>query len=290
MLNDTAGLMRKMWAARPFEQRRPSRQNCFEVKRDDPEVAIDASRYFRETFSGVHCGSNWYSGNPDELGAEDSDPPTFTRDAPALLGFDETIDDYCSAAPETNPSAHQRGGHWHASHCIASNLNILSLYGETLPYNICRNLEWQVCGALGRIPGQGLNSRHIVFSRAPKDLEPGVNSNKPFGQCRGWRPTDSISCDSGYATDDIFFLEACIFNQICSNGEELWSLNVGDAWRCDLDSERFAELQAMLVAEPTWHDPDGLPPRCDSWCNQWTCSAPECSGCARLPRCARRSS
>ena len=33
--------------------------------------------------------------------------------------------------------------------------NILSLYGDRVPYNICRNLEWQVCAALNRIPGQG---------------------------------------------------------------------------------------------------------------------------------------
>lgn len=34
-------------------------------------------------------------------------------------------------------------------------------------------------------------------------------------------------CRSNYATDDIFFLEVCTFNQICSNGDELWQLEVG---------------------------------------------------------------
>ena len=36
-------------------------------------------------------------------------------------------------------------------------------------------------------------------------------------------------CQNNYATDDIFFLEVCMFNQICRNGEELWRLDVGQA-------------------------------------------------------------
>ena len=32
----------------------------------------------------------------------------------------------------------------HAVACVKSGFNILSLYGNRVPYNICRNLEWQV--------------------------------------------------------------------------------------------------------------------------------------------------
>ena len=32
----------------------------------------------------------------------------------------------------------------HAGSCLNANLNILSLYGNRVQYNICRNLEWQV--------------------------------------------------------------------------------------------------------------------------------------------------
>ena len=105
-----------------------------------------------------------------------------------------------------------------------ANLNILSLYGDRVPYNICRNLEWQVCAAKGQLPGQG--GHDIIFARSPNSLDPS-SREKPLGQCRGWRPGGAGNCmRDGYATDDIFFLEVCLFNQICSNGHELFQLNV----------------------------------------------------------------
>ena len=69
----------------------------------------------------------------------------------------------------------------------------------------------QVCAAQGKLPGQ--NNRNIIFARAPASLDP--KGNKPFGECRGWRP-GGVGGDckrTGYATDDIFFLEVCMFNQ-----------------------------------------------------------------------------
>ena len=34
----------------------------------------------------------------------------------------------------------------HAHRCKRANLNILNLVGGSTPYNLCRNLEWQVRG------------------------------------------------------------------------------------------------------------------------------------------------
>ena len=83
-----------------------------------------------------------YEGNPGEIGegyaprvTENWVWPHFERSAPALLGFDESIDRACS---KVNPVD------GHANNCITSNLNILSLYPPA-QYNICRNYEWQVC-------------------------------------------------------------------------------------------------------------------------------------------------
>ena len=36
--------------------------------------------------------------------------------------------------------------------CIHAGFNILSLYGNRVPYNICRNLEWQVRAGQGAAP------------------------------------------------------------------------------------------------------------------------------------------
>ena len=51
----------------------------------------------------------------------------------------------------------------------------------------------------------------------------------------------------GYATDDIYYLETCIFSQVCSNGPELFRLRAGQPWACAFDGERFDELQRLLM-------------------------------------------
>ena len=97
-------------------------------------------RYFDDAWWGKACETrNWYTGTPGSLGdasrlgpSDKSAEPHFTTLAPALLGFDETIDEYC----QTNG-----GGSWmgHSESCVHANVNILSLYGNKVPYNICRH-------------------------------------------------------------------------------------------------------------------------------------------------------
>ena len=106
----------------------------------------------------IECATQ---GNPGALGDAGA-IPQFSRDAFALLGFDEGIDDYCrSRAPFGYKDF------LHADRCVAANVNILSLYGvsvlaaslscelslptftvarlflhwqQRVPYNICRTL------------------------------------------------------------------------------------------------------------------------------------------------------
>ena len=270
-----------MWAAEPWMQRRPGKYNCWDVKRDMHTVPQDAREYFKDTYRGTYCGTNWYEGNKGLLGQMDK-WPEYSDDAPALLGFDETIDAHCSSRPKSNENANKYADAWdHAKNCVASNLNILSLYGDRVPYNICRNLEWMSCGAQGKLPGQ--RSSTIVFSKAPRELDPSPTSGKPFGECRGFREQKAIQsdphCSRGYATDDIYFLEVCLFNFMCENGDDLFRLNAGQPWTCRMSSTRFHRLRDLLLEEPSWHPPRGLPPRCAKWCNQWNCEAAECNGC-----------
>ena len=116
-------------------------------------------------------------------------PLQWQAHAPALLGFDESIDEYCSQhmrlddpkRPWIVPTFSGQGAH--AERCVRANVNILSLYGDRLPYNICRNLEWQMCAAQGKLPGQGTNldgtrDRTIKFAKAPRELELYTN-NRP---------------------------------------------------------------------------------------------------------------
>lgn len=98
---------------------------------------------------GRSCNRNWYTGNAGPLGALGPADfrvwPHFTKSAPALLGFDRNIDWHC----------HSTGAAEHATACVKDNMNILSLYGEQIPYNVCRNLEWQA-RATGTVCGRSL--------------------------------------------------------------------------------------------------------------------------------------
>lgn len=62
-------------------------------------------------------------GNRGDIGFANQ-PPTFTYDAPAVLGFDESIDAYCIDRVKQEQKAHQ-----HGIRCVEANVNILSLYG-----------------------------------------------------------------------------------------------------------------------------------------------------------------
>ena len=117
-------------------------------------------------------------------------------------------------------------------------------------------VTWQVCAAKGGIPGQ--NSKKIVFGKKPSELNPNPNGGKPLGTCGGWVPAwlNNHHCRDNYATDDIFFLEICMFNQICRNGEDLWDLEVGQEWECDFDEVLFDELADLLLTPAT----DGYEP------------------------------
>ena len=89
------------------------------------------------------------------------------------------------------------GVHQHALACVKANVNILSLYGDRIPYNTCRNIEWQVCAAKGWLQGQ--QGRDIIFAKAPKTLEPNSGPH-PIGSCTGYAPQ---GCKNGFASSDI---------------------------------------------------------------------------------------
>lgn len=244
MLRDPTHLFRRMWAAEAWAKQQPDEPRCWDQSRDQHgEKDQTSDVFFNDILHGTMCESNWYEGNPGALGDAGA-IPQFSRDAFALLGFDEGIDDYCrSRAPFGYKDF------LHAERCVAANVNILSLYGQRVPYNICRNLEWQACAARGRLPGQ--RTAMMRFATSPVDLDPtGMESGKPLGKCRGWLPPERPSEGYGYATDDIFFLEVCLFNQMCSNGEEMFSLGIGEGFQCDFSIARFAELRRLLLEPP----------------------------------------
>ena len=123
--------------------------------------------------------TDWYEGSTTGHGF-------FGPDAPALLGFDADIHNFC-------------GG----SNCDGRGVNILMLFGH-IKYNTCRNFEWQMCAVRGLLNSQ--DKKEIMFARAPNTMY--IDGYPPLGRCSGW--TDA-PCDAytGYANDDIYYIEVC---------------------------------------------------------------------------------
>jgi len=234
---------------------------CWEVKRDAPGQRQAPSTYFDDARIGAHCSSNWYEGNVNRfLGRPEARVPKYlnhTRPAPALLGFDETIDEFCRDELSRLDLDHRwKSEGWaHAENCIRANLNILALYGNRVPYNVCRNLEWMVCAANGWLPGQ--QGVTIKFAKAPGSLYPFGRSGKPIDRCCGWAPTTKPKGGVyGYTTDDIFYLEVCLFHEICENGADLFNATaVGEDFSCQFSDRGFRELQQILLSP--WEEPEG---------------------------------
>ena len=114
----------------------------------------------------------------------------------------------------------------------------------------------EVCAAQGLLPGQGNND--VLFATAPYSLDPKEGSERPLGRCAGWRPDKAPTGGFGYTNDDIYYIEVCLWDQICTNGAEVFEHRHG-AFQCDFSEERFRELQAIL-AEPAVVAED--PPEC----------------------------
>jgi len=163
----------------------------------------------------------------------------FSKDAPALFGADEDIDNYCIRKME-NEGLQPSREFDRMGDCIAANINIMSMSTARVPYNICRNLEWQVCAARGMLPGQG--NTDVLFATNPSELNPRTG-NRPLGQCAGWKPM-KLEGGYGYGNIDIYYLELCLFAQLCTNSEAIF--RDSQPFTCNFSKERFRELQRIL--------------------------------------------
>ncbi|KAL1508267.1 hypothetical protein AB1Y20_004383 [Prymnesium parvum] len=240
LLRDDRHLFRRMWARHGWAKMRSGEPPCWEVDRENLQRTIGADAFFDAVRTGRYCYSNWYEGNPGDLGRQER-VPSFEAAAPALLGFDGDIVDFCAGALRHESDEDEN----HAYTCVKANFNILNLVGKQIPYNICRNLEWQACAASGKLPGQ--RGARIVFATPPNALVLDSGPH-PLGACGGWMPPANRRSDrTGWANDDIFFLEVCLFNQICSNGPELFRLSAGEEFQCRFDPSKVTELQSILA-------------------------------------------
>ena len=142
MFKDPKARFHQLWSNEGWVARRPKLTlPCWD---GDERGGL---KFFDDAWWGRSCEPgkserNWYTGNdapPGDKKNQFGDPKGgpgdpkaplhFSKPAPALLGFDESIDRYCSEHGGTGA---------HAIACVKANVNILSLYGPLIPYNTCR--------------------------------------------------------------------------------------------------------------------------------------------------------
>ncbi|KAL3927918.1 MAG: hypothetical protein SGPRY_002610 [Prymnesium sp.] len=141
--NTPSHLFRRMWDRQARTQSRPGEPACWDYRRDCGVQAcpLKAEKFWEETRTGYHCSDNWYEGSGDAHG-------DFRAAAPALLGFDDDIHRVCVGS------------------CDNAGFNILELFSQQVPYNTCRNLEWQVCAAQGKLREQ-FEDHSVAFTLDP---------------------------------------------------------------------------------------------------------------------------
>ena len=79
----------------------------------------------------------------------------------------------------------------------------------------------------------------------------------------GWTdPWKHCTRENGFANDDIFYLEVCLFSQVCHNRHRLFELNAMQPFHCNFDSTGFDHLARLLKRGPVAGNFDKLPPAC----------------------------
>ena len=99
----------------------------------------------------------------------------------------------------------------------------------------------------------------MVFAVRPRDLNvageerPSAGGDAPDRVSRkylGGRDSYSLDgcndADDCYSSQDIFFLEVCILNTVCENGAELFELEIGDIFNCDISMDRLGLLRDWM--------------------------------------------
>ena len=144
--------------------------------------------------------------------------------APSVFGFAETMEAFCN-------DKKGQGWTWSAgdpSYACSNRYNVLRI-GD---WNMCRNAEWMICVIQGKGSWGGNGDPTIIFSLAPMTVD----------------TVDFDSRPSFYSENDIYLLEVCTLNEMCSNYEEIFSIDVGAPFLCQFDERRWLQAKRDLLA------------------------------------------
>lgn len=113
--------------------------------------------------------------------------------------------------------------------CLEAQQNVLRL-GRSL-WDICTNFEFVGCAARGKLPRQ--TRARINFATPPGQL-----------WIRDLKPETTI----GYVMEDVLYLETCVLNELCENGEEMFHLQSGEGFECETSRERFEAFGQLMMS------------------------------------------
>jgi len=209
-----------MWGG-AYEHRFPGTEACWDWDGDP--------HFWENTLEGTSCERNWLAGAVGSM----NDRP-FYPDSPALLGFDESINEFCAGQIGVDPWDGFDLNLAIAMRCRDARRNVLrDLQGA---WSMCVNLQWQLCAVNGKLPGQGLPQ--ISFATAPKDLQPqwwtDPGNNPIFGKWIAFGCCDPMR----FSVADVYYAELFVAYKVCANGAEIFNLEVGELFTCDLDGGR----------------------------------------------------
>jgi len=199
-----------MWDSWSFGTRKKGKAGCW--------ASYGGRDFFDRMKSGQGCDKPWM------LGGEH-----FKAPAPALLGFDQAILEFCLT----------KLGRWHkvwfapngeiAAECSRANENVLRV--READWNVCVNAQWQACAATGHLPGQESNIMHFVTPPSSLMLE-ALEGSKV----------------DGYRMEDVYYLELCVLNEICENGGDIFGTQPDDSFRCRHSPARFDAFRELMLA------------------------------------------
>ena len=204
----------------------------------DPQHKAERDAFFTSVIAADQCDQNWYLGSWEDL-QEETDRPRFTSTAdglaPALLGLDSTIFDFCTAAGGTWGSAGEMGPSI-AHRCVEAGENVLRQNFHV--WNLCVNTRWLLCAVKGRLPKQ--RGANLHFALAPRELNvrmfgDDALAESPFGE-------------GSFAVSDVYFAELAILYRICANRRQLLEVAAGELMTCELDEAAYWSLVGDLKA------------------------------------------
>ena len=233
-----------MWDTWSFGVRKHGAAGCWS--------AYGGREFFEQAYSGESCQRQW------SIAAG-----SFTSDAPALMGYGPSILEFCLS----RRGVHQRV--WFAKNeqlaleCLRSSQNVLRvpqrewnvrrsplalLHHPTPPFRrnrasrttrrhrfeppqVCVNFNWLACAARGQLPGQG--STLIHFATPPGRLD--------VADLQG-------AAMDGYKMEDVYYLELCVLNELCENGDDIFASNEwSEGFHCQTSRERFEAFGALMM-------------------------------------------